>query len=232
LLGWLASRPLERAQTQLDHERALQGERLKTYADAEQRFRDAFTSLSAQALNKNNEAFLHLAETRLKQTRTETAADIDARKKSIEDLLTPMATALERVDSELKDAERRRVQDGASLLQQVASLDAVGKELQSETRRLVDALKRPGVRGRWGELQLKRVVELAGNDRALRFRGTADARRERPAHPAGRHRPIARRQAGRGRCEAVLDAFARARSAGRNRSAGATVEHARQVRRI
>src|SRR6185436_9323067 len=119
-------------------------------------------SLSAQALNKNNEAFLHLAETRLTQTRTETAADIDARKKSIEDLLTPMARALESVDSEIKDAERRRVQDGASLLQRVASLDAVGKELQTETRRLVDALKRPGVRGRWGELHLKRVVELAG----------------------------------------------------------------------
>src|SRR5262249_59470478 len=97
-----------------------------------------------------------------KQARTEATADIDARKRAIDDLLTPMAKTLERVDHEIHEAERRRLQDGASLLQRVASLDAIGKDLQTETRRLVDALKRPGVRGRWGELQLKRVVELAG----------------------------------------------------------------------
>src|SRR4029078_922107 len=89
-------------------------------------------------------------------------ADIDARKKAIDDLLAPMAKTLERVDHEIKDAERPRVQDGASPLQRVAALDANSRDLQAETRRLVDALKRPGVRGRWGELQLKRVVELAG----------------------------------------------------------------------
>src|SRR5262249_48328614 len=131
-------------------------------ADAEARFREAFASLSAQALSKNNEAFLHLAETRLKQARTEAAADIDARKKAIDDLLAPMAKTLEHVDREIKDSERRRGQEVAGLLQRVASLDAIGKDLQTETRRLVDALKRPGVRGRWGELQLRRVVELAG----------------------------------------------------------------------
>ena len=163
LVGWLASLPaLARLRSEVDRDRALQGERLKAYEQAEQKFREAFASLSAQALSKNNEAFLQLAELRLRQARTETTADIDARKKAIEDLLAPMAKTLERVDSEIKDAERRRVEDGASLLQRVASLDAVGKDLQTETRRLVDALKRPGVRGRWGELQLKRVVELAG----------------------------------------------------------------------
>src|SRR5215468_6594277 len=161
--AWIGSRPvLARLRSQLESDRALQAERLKTYADAEGRFRDAFASLSAQALNKNNETFLHLAETRLKQARTEATADIDARKKAIDELLAPMAKTLERVDHEIQDAERRRVQDGASLLQRVASLDAIGKDLQAETRRLVDALKRPGVRGRWGELRLKRVVELAG----------------------------------------------------------------------
>ena len=160
---WLVGRPvLARMRAQSESDRTLHAERMKTYADAEARFRDAFASLSAQALNKNNETFLHLAETRLKQARTEATADIDARKKAIDDLLAPMAKTLERVDHEIQDAERRRVQDGASLLQRVASLDAIGKDLQAETRRLVDALKRPGVRGRWGELQLKRVVELAG----------------------------------------------------------------------
>jgi DNA recombination protein RmuC len=163
LVGWLAGLPaLARLRSEIDRDRAIQGERSKSYEQAEQKFREAFASLSAQALSKNNEAFLQLAELRLRQARTETTADIDARKKAIEDLLAPMAKTLERVDSEIQDAERRRVQDGASLLQRVASLDAVGKDLQTETRRLVDALKRPGVRGRWGELQLKRVVELAG----------------------------------------------------------------------
>ena len=107
---WLAGRPvLARMRAQLENDRAVHAERLKTYADAEARFREAFASLSAQALNKNNEAFLHLAETRLQQARTEATADIDARKKAIEDLLAPMAKTLERVDREIKDAERRRV---------------------------------------------------------------------------------------------------------------------------
>jgi DNA recombination protein RmuC len=193
---WLAGRPvIARMRSQIENDRALHAERLKTYADAEARFRDAFASLSAQALNKNNETFLHLAETRLKQARTEATADIDARKKAIDDLLAPMAKTLERVDHEILDAERRRVQDGASLLQRVASLDAIGKDLQAETRRLVDALKRPGVRGRWGELQLKRVVELAGMIEHCDFEEqqtlAANDRRVRPdvvvRLPGGKH---------------------------------------------
>ena len=163
LIGWLSARPaLARLHAALETDRALGAERLKAFGDAEEKLREAFASLSAQALNQNNQAFLHLAETRLRQARTETTADVDARKKAIEDLLTPIAQALQRVDADIKDAERRRVHDGASLLQQVASLNSNSRDLQAETRRLVDALKRPGVRGRWGEIQLKRVVELAG----------------------------------------------------------------------
>lgn len=163
LIGWLALRPsLVRLQVELQRERSAHAEQLQTWQRAEASFRDAFTSLSAQALSKNNEAFLHLAETRLRQARSEATADADARRKAIEDLLAPMAKTLERVDAEVRDAERRRHQESASLLQRVATLDVNSRELQAETRRLVDALKRPGVRGRWGELQLKRVVELAG----------------------------------------------------------------------
>jgi DNA recombination protein RmuC len=229
---WLAGRPiLARLRSQLDTERALHTERLKTYADAEARFREAFASLSAQALNKNNEAFLHLAETRLKQARTEATADIDARKQAIDDLLAPMAKTLERVDHEIQDAERRRVQDGASLLQRVASLDAVGKDLQAETRRLVDALKRPGVRGRWGELQLKRVVELAGMIEHCDFeeQHTLDVndRRVRPdvivRLPGGKHVVVD--------AKVPLDAYLRALEAPDEPSRLALLaEHARQVR--
>jgi DNA recombination protein RmuC len=163
LIGWLAARPAQsRLRTELDTERAVHAERLKTYGDAESRLRETFQALSADALRTNNEAFLSLAETRLREARTEAATDIDARRKAIEDLLAPMAKTLEQVDRDIRDAERRRSENGAQLLQRIASLDTAGQSLRDETRRLTDALKRPGVRGRWGELQLKRVVELAG----------------------------------------------------------------------
>jgi DNA recombination protein RmuC len=232
LVGWLAGLPaLARLRSEIDRDRALQGERLKAYEQAEQKFREAFASLSAQALSKNNEAFLQLAELRLRQARTETTADIDARKKAIEDLLAPMAKTLERVDTEIKDAERRRVQDGASLLQRVASLDAVGKDLQTETRRLVDALKRPGVRGRWGELQLKRVVELAGMIEHCDFeqQQTLDGndRRIRPdviiRLPGGKQIVVD--------AKVPLDAYLRALEAPDEAARQALLlEHARQVR--
>jgi len=163
MVGWLASRPAQaRLRSELDKDRAVHAERLKAYHDAESKLRDAFQALSADALKTNNEAFLSLAETRLREARTQAAGDIDARKKAIEDLLAPMARTLEQVDREIKDSERRRGESTAQLMQRIATLDTAGQGLREETRRLTDALKRPGVRGRWGELQLKRVVELAG----------------------------------------------------------------------
>ena len=163
LVGWLAGRPAAaRLQAALDTERTARAAQERIWTQAELAFREAFSSLSAKALNENNAAFLQLAETRLRQARTEAVADVDARKKAIEDLLSPMAKTLERVDAEVRDAERRRHSESAELLQRMALLDGNSRDLQAETRRLVDALKRPGVRGRWGEIQLKRVVELAG----------------------------------------------------------------------
>jgi acyl-CoA synthetase (AMP-forming)/AMP-acid ligase II len=93
LLAWLASRPEQmRLRTEPDKDRAVHAERLKAYQSAELKFREAFESLSAQALQNNNEAFLHLAESRLREARTETTADMEARKKAIEDLLALPAT--------------------------------------------------------------------------------------------------------------------------------------------
>jgi DNA recombination protein RmuC len=232
LVGWLAARPaLARAAAELEKERAVQTERLKTYEAAETRFREAFRSLSAEALRTSNEQFLELAELRLRETRSATAADVDARKKAIEDLLTPMKATLERVDSEIKDAERRRVHEGATLLQRVASLDATGRELQSETRRLVDALKRPGVRGRWGELQLRRVVELAGMIEYCDFDEqqtiSGNDRRVRPDVivnlPGGKHVVVD--------AKVPLDAYLKALEAPDEAARQALLaDHARQVR--
>ena len=163
IAGWLLGRSsLSHLQGELATERAVHAERLQTYADAETKMRDAFQAMSAEALNSNNQAFLALAETRLREARTEATSDIDARKKAIDDLVAPLAKVIEQVDRELKDSERRRVETSATLMQRLSALDTTGRELRGETARLIDALKRPGVRGRWGELQLKRVVELAG----------------------------------------------------------------------
>ncbi|HEY7292148.1 MAG TPA: DNA recombination protein RmuC [Vicinamibacterales bacterium] len=174
LVGWLASAPAKaRLKAELDNahafhakeiekERAVHAERLNALQDADARLRDTFSALSTEALRSNNEQFLALAQTKLQQARTEATADMDARKRSIEELLTPMAKTLEQVDKEIKESERRRIENGATLVAKIAALDAVGQDLRGQTQRLVDALKRPGVRGRWGELQLKRVVELAG----------------------------------------------------------------------
>jgi len=230
--GWLAARPaVARLQTELERDRALHEERLRVYHEAETTFREAFQSLSAEALRRNNGAFLDLAETRLRDARNEATSDIDARRKAIEDLLSPLQKTLDQVDREIKDSELRRVENGAKLLQAVASLDSMGQGLQSETRRLVDALKRPGVRGRWGELQLRRVVELAGMIEHCDFEEqlTIDGsdRRVRPdvvvRLPGGKHVVVD--------AKVPLDAYLKALEAPDEASRQALLaEHARQVR--
>ncbi len=236
LVAWLAARPATaRLQSELDKERAVHAERVSAYQQAHQQaegqLREAFQALSADALKTNNEAFLHLAETRLTQARAEATGDIEARKKAIEHLLEPMAKTLDQVDREIKESERRRVQSGAELIQQIASLDTTGKDLRSQTARLVDALKRPGVRGRWGELQLKRVIELAGMIEHCDFEEqqtlTGDERRMRPdvivRLPGGKHVVID--------AKAPLDAYLKALDAPDETTRQALLaDHARQVR--
>jgi len=236
LVAWLAARPAAaRLQSELDKERAVHAERVSAYQQAHQQaegqLREAFQALSADALKTNNEAFLHLAETRLTQARAEATGDIEARKKAIEHLLEPMAKTLDQVDREIKESERRRVQSGAELIQQIASLDTTGKDLRSQTARLVDALKRPGVRGRWGELQLKRVIELAGMIEHCDFEEqqtlTGDERRMRPdvivRLPGGKRVVID--------AKAPLDAYLKALDAPDETTRQALLaDHAKQVR--
>jgi DNA recombination protein RmuC len=232
VLVWLATRPAAaRLHAELDRDRAIHAERLRAYQDAEHTLRDTFQALSADALQTNNQAFLALAESRLREARTETAADVDARKKAIEDLLAPMAKTLEHVDRELHDAERRRAENGAALLQRIATLDEAGRNLRDETRRLTDALKKPGVRGRWGELQLKRVVELAGMVEHCDFDEqhtlVDDERRMRPdvivRLPGGKNVVVD--------AKVPLDAYLRALEASDEPERRALLaDHARQVR--
>jgi DNA recombination protein RmuC len=232
--GWLMSRPAHmRLQSELEKNRAVHAERLTAYQDAEAKLRDAFQALSADALKTNNEVFLSLAETRMREARTQATGDIDARKKAIEDLLAPMARTLEQVDREIKDAERRRAESGAQLMQKIASLDTAGQGLRDETRRLTDALKRPGVRGRWGELQLKRVVELAG---MVEYCDFMEQHTMAGADDEGRIRPdVVVRLPGGKRividAKAPLDAYLRALEAPDEAARQSLLaDHARQVR--
>src|SRR5262245_50080413 len=194
--------------------------------------RDTFRAVSDEALKSNNEAFLALAETKLREVRATATADIDQRKTAIEHLLEPMARTLSDVDRELKESERRRIESSAQLLQRIASLDTAGQDLRNQTGKLVDALKRPGVRGRWGELQLKRVVELAGMVQHCDFLEqhtvtNGDDRRMRPdvivRLPGGKHVVVD--------AKAPLDAYLKALEAPDEASRQALLcEHARQVR--
>jgi DNA recombination protein RmuC len=162
-IGWLAARPsVARLKTEIEKDRTLHADRLTAYQNAEASLRDAFRALSDDALKSNNRAFLELAESRLSEARAKAAAEIDERKAGIEHLLEPMKQTLGDVDRELKESERRRIEASSQLMARIASLDTAGQDLRTQTGKLVDALKRPGVRGRWGELQLRRVVELAG----------------------------------------------------------------------
>ena len=234
VVGWLLGRAsLNSLQSDLAKERAVHAERLKTYADAEARMRETFQSMSADALRSNNQAFLTLAESRLREARVEATADIDARKKAIDDLVSPLSKVIEQVDRELKDSERRRVETSSALLQRLSALDTMGRDLRSETARLIDALKRPGVRGRWGELQLKRVVELAGMiehcdfDEQQTLTSTNGDRRMRPDVvinlPGGKHVVVD--------AKVPLDAYLKALEAPDEGTRQALLaDHARQVR--
>jgi DNA recombination protein RmuC len=234
VVGWLVGRPgIARLQAALEHDRLLAAERLQAREQAEAKLRETFQALSAEALATNNQAFLALAESRLREARTEAAADLDARRQAVEHLVAPLAKTLEQVDREVKEAERRRNEATGSLLQRIASLDSMGQELRSQTGRLVDALKRPGVRGRWGELQLARVVELAGMvahcdfDEQATLVSSDTERRMRPdviVHlPGGKHVVID--------AKAPLDAYLRALDAP-DEAARQTLlaDHAKQVR--
>jgi DNA recombination protein RmuC len=121
-----------------------------------------FQALSAEALRANNEAFLALAQTRLDGAKETAAAELDRRRDAVEQLVKPIAESLGKVDERIADLERARTEAYSALTTQVRVLNESQRELRTETANLVTALRSPHVRGRWGEMQLRRVVEAAG----------------------------------------------------------------------
>ena len=124
--------------------------------------RDAFAALSAEALRRNNESFLQLAHTKLGEITQTAALELDARRSAVDELVCPIKESLAKVDGTLREAELARTGAYAALLEQVKAMAQTQHRLQAETGNLVKALRAPNVRGRWGEIQLRRVVEMAG----------------------------------------------------------------------
>jgi DNA recombination protein RmuC len=153
---------LGRARTQLEEERRSSEEKLALLGEAQAKLRDAFKALSADALKSNNQSFLDLARTALERFQQDARGDLDKRQQAIGELVQPVRESLERFDRKVQDLEKSRVGAYESLSLQVRSLAESQNQLRAETSNLVHALRTPVVRGRWGEIQLQRVVEMAG----------------------------------------------------------------------
>ena len=136
--------------------------RMQTLKKAETAFTDAFAALSSEALRQNNQSFLDLAETHLKSYQEGAKGDLEKRQQAIAELITPVKQSLEKFEQRVGEVEKARIGAYESLSSQVKSMLATQGELKQETANLVKALRAPQTRGRWGELQLKRVVEMAG----------------------------------------------------------------------
>jgi len=194
LLLWLRGRWLvERGElavriaqldTELENERASLAEKLKLLDEARIQSADAFRALSAEALKSNNQAFLELARTSMEKFQESARGDLEARHKAVEGLVKPLAETLAKLEGQTVGLEQARAVAYTGLSEQVRQLLESQQALQKETRTLGNALRRPDVRGRWGEVQLRRVVELAGMQPHCDFYEqesvTAESGRQRP----------------------------------------------------
>ena len=157
----LRSRTAE-LETMLQSEKRSVEEKLDLLESARTGLEDTFRALSAEALKLNNKSFLELAGTAFNGLRSEALEDLSRRQRAVERIIQPITEALSKVDHHISDMEKARREAYGSLREQVRSLIMTQESLKSETGKLVKALRSPVVRGRWGEIQLRRVVEMAG----------------------------------------------------------------------
>ena len=137
-------------------------EKQAAYDSDRKQLSETFASLSGQALKNNTEQFLSLAQEKLKQFNIEAQGDLEKKEQAIEHIIKPIKQALEKTEKQLHAIERERKEAYGSISKHLESMTQTQQMLHGETRNLAQALRRPEVRGQWGELTLKRLVELAG----------------------------------------------------------------------
>jgi DNA recombination protein RmuC len=148
--------------TELRMERDAAAGKLAEIERAREHLAQAFSALSSEALKSNNTAFIDLAQATLARFQEAAKGDLEKRHAAIDELVKPVRESLDKFDQQVQAIEKSRVGAYAELSQQVRSLAEAQTQLRGETSNLVKALRQPQVRGRWGEMQLRRVVEMAG----------------------------------------------------------------------
>ncbi len=156
-----AQRRLTQVETTLGHERTAAAEKLAALNDAHARLLTEFKALSADALAHNNEEFLKLAQERLASLHQQSAGDLEKRQQAIDALVQPLKESLQKVDGKIQDLETARARAYGQLSQHLEQLSGAQLRLQAEAARLSTALRSTSYAGSWGELQLRRVVEMA-----------------------------------------------------------------------
>jgi len=146
----------------LEAERQAERERRTTQEQTQTELSQLFANLSNTALQENNKQFLSLAQEKMAQFSIQSKGELEKREQAVEAMVKPIREILDKTAEQMQNIERNRVETHTSISKHLESLVASQQMLQGETRNLVQALRRPEVRGQWGELTLKRLVELAG----------------------------------------------------------------------
>lgn len=170
LITWLLYRrrqaqleqDIERLDTQVKNQDAIQQERETAFEAANAQLTRAFSELANQSLKSNSENFLRLAEQNLGAQQEKAKRELGDREKAVENLVKPIRDALQESQKQIAELEKSRREAYGGITSHLEAMQASQKSLKQETQNLVNALRRPEVRGRWGEITLRRLVELAG----------------------------------------------------------------------
>ena len=152
----------QKLDTELQLERAQLAQKLASIEESREQILESFNSLSKKAFEANSESFLQLAQQKLGLFQNQAEATLTAKEKSIETLLKPINEALQKTERQISSIEKDRKESYGALTAQLQLVNEAQQGLRSETEQLVQALRRPEVRGQWGEMTLRRLAELSG----------------------------------------------------------------------